>query len=200
MTCERKSSRLGERSWSRVRRTSESARRWPATWSFFVCVITYCFPYTSRASLNPIELPPGIRGEKVSVGSSDVIHWRGAGSAFEHKLIAHKFAVVLAERADRGLIAWIGEVGAAGPFPDVAEHLGKARGRMRLVGSPRTPGRRLWRLGGIAGFRRSCPRSARRPTRLPIRIRWAILLRPIARSIGFEIADVTCRLRIIDLL
>src|SRR5262245_31772657 len=47
----------------------------------------------------------------------------GAGTAAQDVLVAHEFPVVLAKRAGSSTVAGVGRVGAARPFPNVAEHL-----------------------------------------------------------------------------
>src|SRR3546814_5904150 len=48
-----------------------------------------------------------------------------ARAALEHELPAHELAVIFADRAFGRAEAGIGAIGAAGPFPDVAEKAGR---------------------------------------------------------------------------
>src|SRR4029077_20805441 len=72
---------------------------------------------------DPGELPPFFRLKKIAIGAADMGAGSGAGTAAQHVLVAHEFAVVFAERSGRGAIARIRRVGTARPFPDVAKHL-----------------------------------------------------------------------------
>src|SRR5437016_7798322 len=69
------------------------------------------------------ELPAGFRGEKVSIAGPDVRFRSYAGTSAKYHLVAHEFSIVLTESARRGLVAVVGQVGAGGPFPDVAKNL-----------------------------------------------------------------------------
>ena len=79
---------------------------------------------SSRALRDQIGCPPPLV-ETCHLGPPD------AGAAAQHQLIAHELAVVLAEGAVRSPVAGVGRVGAAGPFPDVAEELAEAGSRRR---------------------------------------------------------------------
>ena len=86
---------------------------------------------TSLASRMPVNCHRASGGKKLRYVRRMCDARRGARPAAEHELVAHELAVVLAERAGRRDVAGIGEVLAARPFPDVAEHLGERRGRIR---------------------------------------------------------------------
>ena len=45
------------------------------------------------------------------------------GAAAQHHLARHEFAVVLAQGAGQSGIAWVAEVGAAGPLPNTTEEV-----------------------------------------------------------------------------
>src|SRR5215469_7761755 len=81
------------------------------------------FLYAVIGEPDPGKLPACLRGKKVSVAGADVRLRRGAGTAAQHHLAAHEFAVVFAQSSGRGLETGIGKVGAGGPFPDVAKNL-----------------------------------------------------------------------------
>src|ERR1700742_895092 len=77
------------------------------------------------------ELPAVVWIEEVAIGDAAVSVRRCERGAAQHQLIDHELAVVLAECAFDGAIAWIGTIGAAGPLPDDAEgvvELARARG------------------------------------------------------------------------
>ena len=57
---------------------------------------------------------------------------RGAAAAAQHELPAHELAIIFADRALGGPEAGIGAIGAAGPFPDIAEKGGAGGGGTRL--------------------------------------------------------------------
>jgi hypothetical protein len=69
------------------------------------------------------ELPALFRLEEITVGAANVSAGRGAGATTQNVLVAHELAVVFAERTGRSAIAGGGGIGAARPFPNVAEHL-----------------------------------------------------------------------------
>ena len=123
----------------------------------------------SRASLIPGELPAFFRLKEIAVGSANVRARRGAGTAAQDVLVAHEFAVVFAERAGAGAIAGVGRVGAARPFPNVAEHLVKAQ-----IARPLCPLRQrtVQLRDGIIRLRQNFLRSDIPTRRAPIRTRW----------------------------
>src|SRR5215831_3450168 len=69
------------------------------------------------------KLPAFFRLKEIAVRVPDVITGGGAGTTAQDVLVAHEFAVVLAERSGSGAVAGVRRVGAARPFPNVAEHL-----------------------------------------------------------------------------
>ena len=71
------------------------------------------------------ELPAFFRLEEIAIGAADVRARGGTGTTAQDVLVAHEFAVVLAERAWLGAVAGVRRIGAACPFPNVAEHLVK---------------------------------------------------------------------------
>ena len=71
------------------------------------------------------KLPALFRLKEIAISAANVTARGGAGTTAQNVLVAHELAVVLAERARRGTIAGVGRVGAACPFPNVAEHLVK---------------------------------------------------------------------------
>src|SRR6476620_2011760 len=80
------------------------------------------------------ELPARFRREKVAIGSADVGGGGDARAAAQNELAAHEFAVVLAQGAGQGMEAGVSEIGAGGPFPAVAEELGRTfKGRAAAV-------------------------------------------------------------------
>ena len=72
------------------------------------------------------ELPAHRRLEEVAVGHPHVGFRRGAAAAAQHHLSRHELAVVFAEAAFQRAKAGVGQVGAGGPLPDVAEQLLRA--------------------------------------------------------------------------
>ena len=75
------------------------------------------------------ELPAFFRLKEIAIGAADMSAGCRTGTAAQDVLIAHEFAVVLAKRAGSSAVAGIGRVGAARPFPNVAEHLLKTFSR-----------------------------------------------------------------------
>src|SRR3546814_10052175 len=81
----------------------------------------------------------------------------GAAAAAQDELAAHELAIIFADRAGRSAEAGIGAIGAAGPFPDAAEHLLQRRVVVRCGGLDRPRGielvaaRRIERRGGRFG-------------------------------------------------
>ena len=74
---------------------------------------------------DPCELPAFFRLKEISIGAADMNAGCRAGTTAQDILVAHEFAVVLAKRAGSSAVAGVGRVGAARPFPNVAEHLVK---------------------------------------------------------------------------
>ena len=75
---------------------------------------------------NATELPAMMGVEKVAVTGAQMIGAAGAGAAAQYHLVAHELAVVFAHGPMGRLEARVGQVGAGGPFPDIAEQMGKA--------------------------------------------------------------------------
>src|ERR1051325_12049810 len=71
------------------------------------------------------ELPAFFRLKEIAIGAANVSAGRRAGTAPQDILVAHEFAVVFAERTRCCAIAGIRRVGAARPFPYIAEYLVK---------------------------------------------------------------------------
>ena len=91
----------------------------------------------------------------------------GTAATAQHPLAAHEFAVVFAEVAGERTEAGISTIGAAGPFPDIAEQLADASAlpclRMQLVvigevafDRLRGGGRFPFEFGGQAGAGPAC--------------------------------------------
>src|ERR1700688_24187 len=77
------------------------------------------------------ELPPRGGAEEIAIRHALMPRWRGAGSAAQHHLVNHEFAVVLTERTRRRPIMRIGQVGASGPLPHILVKALHKRTRMR---------------------------------------------------------------------
>src|SRR3546814_10055825 len=65
--------------------------------------------------------------KEIAIGCPHVPPGRSAASAFQHELPRHELATIFADRACRRTKAGMGPIGAAGPFPYIAEHLAKCR-------------------------------------------------------------------------
>src|SRR3546814_14146495 len=63
--------------------------------------------------------------KEIAIGCPHVPPGRSAASAFQHELPRHELAIIFADRACRRTKAGMGPIGAAGPFPYIAEHLAK---------------------------------------------------------------------------
>src|SRR5690606_16111815 len=128
------------------------------------------------------ELPAVARVEEAAVRRTDVVGPRRARAAPDHHLIAHKLAVVLAERAGEGLEAGVGGVRRAGPFPDVAVELADGS-----VGGVILAGCRVQeaRVEQVAGNGLLCGRE------LPLRFRRQPCAGPACESVRLVVADVT---------
>src|SRR5262249_48396241 len=80
----------------------------------------------------------------------------------QDELVAHELAVVLPQRPGGRAVARVGDVGAGGPLPDVAEELGQpAAGGRR--GRPQAPGLQEGPGDRTAGGARLPPRLGREP-------------------------------------
>jgi len=130
------------------------------------------------------KLPPRMRREEIAIGGANVRLRCGTGASAEHHLVAHKFAVVFAERAFNWMEFRICRVGAGGPFPDIAEKLRTVRsGWMEQAGFEEIP---FDRLRGCGDFpfglgRKSCAG-------------------PACVGVGLEVAEVADRFVGIDRL
>src|SRR3546814_8029836 len=60
--------------------------------------------------------------EEVAVAGPRMAPGRGARPTLQHELAAHELAIIFADRAFYRSEAGIGQIGGAGPFPDIAEH------------------------------------------------------------------------------
>src|SRR5262245_29379746 len=87
------------------------------------------------------ELPAFFRLKEIAIGAPDVSTGGGAGTTAQDVLVAHEFAVVFPERSWSGTITGVRRVGAARPFPNVAEHLLKSPAFRRLGFQPIIIGR-----------------------------------------------------------
>src|SRR5262245_8807158 len=72
---------------------------------------------------NAEELPPVVRIEEVAVARADVPGRRDARTAASDPLVAHEFAVVLAERAVERPEPRVRAIGRSAPFPNVSPKL-----------------------------------------------------------------------------
>src|SRR5258708_18861322 len=72
---------------------------------------------------DPGKLPARFRREEISIGGPDVRLRSRTRASAQHHLIAHKFSVVLSQRAFCRLVSGIGKIRARGPLPYVAETL-----------------------------------------------------------------------------
>src|SRR5213075_3530188 len=80
------------------------------------------------------KLPSRIGREEVAVRRTNVLPRSRAGSAAQHVLPRHEFAVVFADGAGCGLKTRVRRIVAARPFPHVAESLReRARARDRAL-------------------------------------------------------------------
>src|SRR4029453_16516909 len=91
---------------------------------------------------HPRELPARRRREEIAVRGAAVPARGGAAGAFQHHLPAHELAVIFANGAVGSPEAWVGQIGAGGPLPDIAEQsAARARddrsGLVELVAEPR---------------------------------------------------------------
>ena len=84
---------------------------------------------------NATELPAMMGVEKIAVTGAQMVGAAGAGAAPQYHLVTHELAVVFAHGPLGGLEARVGQVGAGGPFPDIAEQLRRAP-----LSAPATPG------------------------------------------------------------
>src|SRR3546814_18277742 len=74
--------------------------------------------------------------KEIAIGCPHVPPGRSAASAFQHELPRHELAIIFADRACRRTKAGMGPIGAAGPFPYIAEHLAQCA---RLFAAARAP-------------------------------------------------------------
>ncbi len=119
------------------------------------------------------EHPALLRIEEVAVARPHVAGGGDAGAAAQHELAGHELAVVLADRAARRLEPRIGGVGAAGPFPEVAEHLAQPRAGGRRGGREPSGSREI--AGDRQAFRGMLPfglggQARARPGRIGFRL------------------------------
>src|SRR3546814_19635203 len=84
------------------------------------------FPYTTLFRSQAGELPALMRIEEVAVAGPRMAPGRGARPTLQHELAAHELAIIFADRAFYRSEAGIGQIGGAGPFPDIAEHVAQA--------------------------------------------------------------------------
>src|SRR5581483_5054726 len=82
---------------------------------------------TIRSQPYPGELPAGWRGEEIPIACANVRLRGGAGAAAQNPLVAHEFAVVLAQRPYCRAEAGIGNVGARCPFPNITKDLSQGK-------------------------------------------------------------------------
>src|SRR3546814_11757695 len=92
--------------------------------------------------------------KEIAIGCPHVPPGRSAASAFQHELPRHELAIIFADRACRRPKAGMGPIGAAGPFPSIAEHLAKCS---RPFAAPRArcsaPGQLLAAIGSTEARR-----------------------------------------------
>src|ERR671918_2151126 len=79
------------------------------------------------------ELPTSLGWEKVPIRGPDMRLRGRTRSAAQHKLVGHKFAVILPERARRCGVPRIGGIVTLRPFPDVPKHLGQRDSAIALT-------------------------------------------------------------------
>ena len=116
-----------------------------------------------------------------------------AGTTAQHVLVAHEFAVVLAQRAGSSAVAGIGRVGAAGPFPNVAEDLVKTFSRfLRCCGGHYNHRVKDFGLDEIA-FDWTTQRRA-----FPFELNREAGACPVGKRVGFKVTNVRNRLRLFD--
>src|SRR5271156_2566447 len=72
---------------------------------------------------NAAKLPPRGRREEISVRAPNMRCRRYYRTTPQHHLIAHEFAVVLAQRARQRGKTRIAQIGARRPLPHIPEHL-----------------------------------------------------------------------------
>src|SRR3546814_5325052 len=70
-----------------------------------------------------------MRIEEVAVAGPRMAPGRGARPTLQHELAAHELAIIFADRAFYRSEAGIGQIGGAGPFPDIAENVAQAVSR-----------------------------------------------------------------------
>src|SRR3546814_3251166 len=70
-----------------------------------------------------------MRIEEVAVAGPRMAPGRGARPTLQHELAAHELAIIFADRAFYRSEAGIGQIGGAGPFPDIAEQVAQAVSR-----------------------------------------------------------------------
>ena len=127
---------------------------------------------SSRVARQPetAELPACVGREEIAVGRADVRARGRAGAAAQHVLVAHEFAVVLADRAGRR-----------------RDNRGRARRRSASIPRRRRRAARAPASVRAAGRGCSAPLSTKLPStgtrrrRLPTRLRSAAARRPSAR-------------------
>src|SRR5215472_12985774 len=146
---------------------------------------------------DPGKLPAFFRLEEITIGGANMRARGGAGTTAQDVLIAHEFAVVLAERARNGAVAGVRRVGAARPFPNVTEYLQQVF--VLLEVACRETGRRRQRSGmkqflfdkiALDWMTYRCA--------LPLEFSRETDARPISVRVGFEVADMRDRLELID--
>src|SRR6202030_978029 len=103
-------------------------------------------------------------------------------------LADHELAVVFTKRSGRHPVAWIGQISALGPFPNIAEHLAgpPIRARSGRQGPQRTRGKR------VSGRRNAHCRN------LPFEFGWKSIARPARESVRLIIAHMRDWSRTID--
>src|SRR3546814_8531370 len=117
--------------------------------------------------------------KEIAIAREDVpARWR-ARAALENELPAHELAVIFADRAFGRAEAGIGAIGAAGPFPDVAEKAGRVAKARRD------------RPGGVELI--AACRIVRQRRRLPFGLGRQPRARPARIGVGFVEADMRHR-------
>ena len=137
------------------------------------------------------ELPAFFRLKEITIGTADVSARGGAGTTAQDVLVAHEFAVVLAKRAGSGAITRVWRVGAARPFPNVAEHLNQLSIVLR---SFCRAGDRMKQFG----FDEIALDWTTQRCALPFELCWESSASPVRIRVRFEIADVRDRFRVIN--
>src|SRR5919106_1682223 len=128
------------------------------------------------------ELPTGIGREKVPIGWPDMRDRGGTRSTAQHKLVGHKFAVILPNRARCCGVPRIGGIVTLGPLPDISKHLGQWSSSIGLAQGDGMKGLLLNEM---------TPDWQRHRRDFPFDLGRQARLRPTGIGIRFVVTDVT---------